>query len=169
MKPETIIKKLAANHDVFKNLLENKSVDEYMYRPNPKSWCLLEVVCHLLDEEIEDFRERVNHILTSPELPLRQIAPHQWPEERDYLKQDFKTKLKAFLDERKKSVYWLSSLEAPNWHQTVNHPEVGPRSAQKFLVNWLAHDYQHIRQINNIHHSYLQFLTGDDLTYAGKW
>jgi len=60
-------------------------------------------------------------------------------------------------------------LKNPNWEETVDHYEVGPRSAKKFLVNWLAHDYHHIRQINQIRHAYLKFSSGDDLTYAGKW
>lgn len=130
---------------------------------------MLEVACHLLDEEVEDFRARVHHILTTPNLPLQPISPHKWPAERNYYQKDFDATVKRFLAERQKSVDWLSSLKGANWQQTVDHPEVGPRSAKKFLVNWLAHDYHHIRQINGIHHAYLKFSSGDDLTYAGKW
>jgi len=169
MQPQTIVKKLEENTSVFKYLLKNKSIEEYTFRPNHNSWCLLEVVCHVLDEEVEDFRARVAHVLTHPNLPLKPISPEKWPMERNYLEKDFETTLESFLMERKKSVDWLSSLNDPNWQQTVDHPEVGPRSAKKFLVNWLAHDYHHIRQINKINHSYLKFSSGDDLTYAGEW
>lgn len=169
MKPDTIVQKLGENQLVFKYLLGNKSVEEYSFKSNSNSWCLLEVACHLLDEEVEDFRARVNHILTIPNMPLPPIAPHKWPIERNYLQKDFHDTVQNFLVERQKSVDWLSSLKEPNWQQTVDHPEVGPRSAKKFLVNWLAHDYHHIRQINRIHHAYLKYLSGDDLTYAGKW
>lgn len=169
MKPDTIVQKLGENQLVFKYLLGNKSVEEYSFKSNSNSWCLLEVACHLLDEEVEDFRARVNHILTIPNMPLPPIAPHKWPIERNYLQKDFHDTVQNFLAERQKSLDWLSSLKEPNWQQTVDHPEVGPRSAKKFLVNWLAHDYHHIRQINRIHHAYLKYLSGDDLTYAGKW
>ncbi len=169
MEPETIFQKLNDNQRVFKYLLENKSIEEYTFRPDSHSWCLLEVVCHLLDEEVEDFRARVNHILTTPNLPLPPISPHKWPVARNYLQKNFDSTVKAFLDERQKSVDWLFSLGEPNWQQTVDHPEVGPRSAKKFLVNWLAHDYHHIRQINGIHYAYLKLSSGDDLTYAGNW
>ena len=83
--------------------------------------------------------------------------------------QDFESVLQRFIEERRQSVAWLNSLQNPKWEQTVDHPEVGPRSAKKFLINWLAHDYHHIRQINRIQHAYLKHTSGDDLTYAGKW
>lgn len=157
------------NQKVFKCLLEHTPIEEQLFRPNEKSWCLLEVACHLLDEEVEDFRNRVNYVLNVSHLPLISISPHLWPLERSYLQQDFHATLKEFLSERKKSIIWLNSLQNPEWAQTVDHPEVGPRSAKKFLINWLAHDYHHIRQINSIHHAYLKSISGDDLTYAGKW
>ncbi|MEM8508970.1 MAG: hypothetical protein AAF717_14125 [Bacteroidota bacterium] len=66
---------------------------------------------------------------------------------------DFESVLQQVLREREQSVIWLKPLPNPNWGQTVDHPEVGARSAQKFLINWLAHDYLHIRQINRIQHA----------------
>ncbi len=169
MKPSDVIQRLAANKLVFQQLLESKSSEEYLFKPNQNGWCLLEVVCHLLDEEVEDFRARVGQILVTPDLPLTPIAPHKWPEERNYLQKDFDYTLHTFLAERQNSVEWLSALKSPDWSQTVDHPEVGPRSAKKFLVNWLAHDYHHIRQINSMNHAFLKNSSGDDLTYAGKW
>ncbi len=122
-----------------------------------------------MDEEIEDFRARVAHVLTNGDEPLKPINPETWPKERNYLDQDIKSVVQQFLKERKRSVDCLQSLQNPNWEQTVDHPDVGPRSAKKFLINWLAHDYHHIRQINRIQHAYLKYASGDDLTYAGKW
>ena len=169
MDPKSTIQKLASNRLVFQSLLENTSEEEYLFKSNESEWCLLEVVCHLLDEEIEDFRERVKHVLTVPDRPLRPISPEEWPKQRNYMGQEFDSVVSGFLKERAKSIQWLNSLQEPKWDQTVDHPEVGPRSAKKFLFNWLAHDYHHIRQINRICHAYLKFSSGDDLSYAGKW
>lgn len=169
MSPAQIIEQLRTNYFVFKYLLEHKSAAEYTYKSSEDTWSLLEVACHLLDEEVEDFRARVKHILSSPGVQLPKIAPHLWPIERNYASQDFESTVTRFLKERQASVDWLDSLKQPNWELFVDHPEVGPRSAKKFLVNWLAHDYHHIRQINRIQHSFLKFSTDDDLTYAGKW
>ena len=169
MLPRTITGKLQANKLVFQHLLETCTEEQYSFRADSNSWCLLEIVCHLLDEEVEDFRARVKSILLDPNEPLKPISPEEWPKERSYLQQNFATVLQGFLKERQQSIDWLQSLENPNWEQAVDHPEVGPRSAKKFLVNWLAHDYHHIRQINRIHHAYLKFSSKDDLSYAGKW
>ena len=67
MEPETIIQKLSDNQSVFIHLLGNKSREEYTFRPDDNSWCLLEVACHLLDEEVEDFiGERVTFRILVP-------------------------------------------------------------------------------------------------------
>ncbi|UJH68069.1 DinB family protein [Allomuricauda sp. SCSIO 65647] len=169
MQPRSIILELKRNGTVFKDLLEDLPFEAQKWKPDVEKWCPLEIVCHLLDEEVEDFRARTQHVLETPDLPLKPIKPQRWPKDRNYLGQDFKLVLQNFLDERQKSVNWLQSLQDPKWEQTVDHPEVGPRSAKKFLINWLAHDYHHIRQINAIRYDYLKFRSGDDLAYAGNW
>lgn len=169
MEALSIISELNRNQEVFHHLLRSATKEQYTFKPDPKTWCLLEVVCHLLDEEIEDFRARVEHVLSRPGQPLNPIRPETWPKDRNYIGQDFESVLQRFIEERRQSVAWLHSLQNPKWEQTVDHPKVGPRSAKKFLINWLAHDYHHIRQINRIQHAYLMHTSGDDLTYAGKW
>ncbi len=42
-------------------------------------------------------------------------------------------------------------------------------TAKMFLSNWLAHDYLHLRQILDLKFNYHKLLSGDSLTYAGKW
>jgi len=93
MDPSTIVQKLRENQRVFENLLKSSTRKEYSFRPDKNTWCLLEVICHLLDEEVEDFRARIHHILTSPPLPLKAITPHKWPVERSYLQKNYNTTL----------------------------------------------------------------------------
>lgn len=47
-------------------------------------WSLVEVYCHLYDEEREDFRIRVMQTLLNPELPLPSIDPQGWVSARQY-------------------------------------------------------------------------------------
>lgn len=169
MEPRAIIVELKRNRAVFKHLLEGIPLEIRKWKPNPEKWCLLEIVCHLLDEEVEDFRERVRHVLQTPDLPLKPFDQLAWPVERSYLNQDFDGILMKFLEERNASVIWLYSLNNPNWNSKVTHQGLGEVSAKSFLVNWLAHDYHHIRQINSLKYDYLRFKSGDDLTYAGNW
>ncbi len=141
----------------------------YLWRPGPEKWCLLEVICHLYDEEREDFRARTRHVLETPETPMPPIDPVGWVKDRSYMQQDFTAKLGAFLEERAQSVNWLQSLHTPQWGNIYEHPKLGSLSAKMFLSNWLVHDYIHIRQILKIKFSYFQQLTGEQLSYAGDW
>ena len=169
MEHNRIIELLDINKGVFEVLLKNKNKKEYLWKEQPSRWCLLEVVCHLYDEECEDFRMRVKTTLEHPgELPP-QIDPIGWVTRRNYLMQDYDAKLQQFITERSESISFLQSLKKPEWQNSYKHKVLGELSAQHFLFNWLAHDYMHIRQINRIQYQYLQFSTKMDLTYAGTW
>lgn len=140
-----------------------------MWRSSPGKWCLLEIVCHLFDEECEDFRVRVKHTLEKPSEPLTPFDPVAWVIERDYISKNYEDRLEAFLAERMTSVKWLKSLTSVNWEQGIVHPKLGKLSAELFLTNWLAHDYLHIRQIIKYQYNYLKEQTNVDLNYAGDW
>ena len=48
-KSHFIISELNNNWDDFKSILSVISKQEYMWKPAPDKWCLLEIVCHLYD------------------------------------------------------------------------------------------------------------------------
>ena len=169
MKTSLIIKKLAANQAVFQHLFDSLSEEEIYWKPYPTHWCILEILCHLHDNEHEDFKARVQSVLENPNTPFISIEPSLWVKERAYLEQDFDEKLVAFLHKRNQSIKWLKGLEEPIWKNTYHHETYGSLTARNLLINWLAHDNLHIRQITRIKYLYLQEYSGEDLTYAGKW
>jgi hypothetical protein len=164
-----IATELEKNADVFRALLENIDREMRTWKQAEEKWCLLEIVCHLYDEEREDFRYRLNHTLTTPEQPMPPIIPVEWVKERDYMAQNYDKKLEAFLEERTQSVAWLRSLKDARWDNAYDHPKVGKLPATLFLVNWPAHDYLHFRQITKLKYDYLAAHSRDNLDYAGTW
>ncbi len=169
MEYRRIIGKLTSNAEVFSGLLKNKTESEYLWKPKENKWCLLEIVCHLYDEEREDFRMRVKTTLETPgELPPP-IDPVKWVSERNYIDQEYDEMVSKFLDERKASIQYLESLKDPEWSNAYYHPELGPLTAEHFLTNWSAHDILHFRQIITLQFQYLKDSTPVDLAYAGKW
>ncbi|WP_420601239.1 DinB family protein [Flagellimonas sp.] len=164
-----VISELERNRKVFQHMLSGLPFEFITWKPNPKGWSILEIVCHLIDEEVEDFRARTKHALENPEAPLIPIDPAGWVITRNYAGRDFKMALEHLGQEREKSIIWLNGLVNPKWKNAIDHPDLGKITAYSFLCNWLAHDYHHIRQINNMKHSYLKENSGDSLTYAGKW
>ncbi len=157
------------NKIVFNSLFASLEKQLYLWKPAPEKWCLLEIICHLYDEEREDFRARVRHTLENPEQLMPPIDPVGWVTERKYIEQDYSLALQNFLSERQNSIEWLNLLKDPKWNNSYSHPQSGEISAAMFLSNWLAHDYLHIRQITRTKYLYLENLTNQDLSYAGKW
>ena len=169
MKHQKIIKELSRNKDIFNGLINGVSKEEYLWKWNPDKWCLLEIVCHLFDEEREDFRIRTKLVLQDPTLPLPPFDPTAWPLERAYIQQNYNNKVYSFLNERDQSIDWLQSLKEPKWDNAFQHSKFGAMSAGLFLANWLAHDYLHLRQILTLKYKYLEQLSGESLKYAGDW
>jgi len=169
MEAASIIRQLKSHQLVFEGLFSGLSPEEYRWKSQPRSWNLLQLLCHLYDEERDDFRYRVFHCLETPEKQLPPFDPEQWVIDRKYEEQDYEEKLAALLAEREFSVEKLQALKNPNWDSAVEHPRMGPLSAGFFLANWLEHDHLHIRQFLKIRHLYLQSHSGHDLSYAGNW
>lgn len=169
MLNEEIIDELERNGNVVYSILIGLSSDAVRWRPQPEKWNLLDVVSHLVDEEKEVFRARVESVLNDPIQELTPINPEDWVSSRKYQDNDFESKLAEFMAERKKSVDWLRNLEDPKWDNAFQHSHFGLMSAQLFLENWLAHDLLHIRQILGIKFGYLKLNAKNPLQYAGDW
>lgn len=169
MNNEGIFDELERNGVVYETLLHDLPEKMYRWRPAAGKWNLLDIVCHLLDEEREDFRVRVASVLQNPNVALPAIDPEGWVAQRNYQVQDFETTLDSLIQERDKSVDRLRSLKNPHWDNEYDHPKLGGMSAQLFLENWLAHDHLHMRQIISVKFAYLKEFGTEKLEYAGNW
>lgn len=167
MDTKFIIDRLAHNDGVFREILTGITGDQIQWRPAPDKWSMIEIVNHLYDEEQFDFRERVKASLENREAPP--IDPQGWVKSKKYAERDYVQSVANFLLERERSVVWLRSLKDVNWESKWTNPQF-EMTAYGFLVNWLAHDYLHIRQINRMNYLYLNEITGEQsLQYAGEW
>ncbi len=169
METQYILKELTRNKEGFKSIFENAPEHLSLWKPAAGKWCLLEILCHLYDEEREDFRARIQHTFENPSEPMKPIDPVGWVLKRKYIEQDYEITLKKFLTERHKSLEWLGGLHDAKWDNVYQHSQLGEISASTFLSAWLAHDYLHIRQITRTKYLYFKTLSGHDLSYAGKW
>jgi len=167
--PKAIIHQLDRNAPVLFGMFSSIPQEVRLWKPAPEKWCALEILCHLYDEEREDFRARTRHVLETPKEPMPGIDPVKLVTERNYIGQNYDTMLAAFLQERKGSVAWLNSLANPAWENAYQHEKFGALKAKMFLVNWLEHDYLHMRQLLTLKHNYLAESTGENLKYAGDW
>lgn len=166
-----VIARLRYDAEVVRALCEGVDDLQARWKPTPAQWSVLEVVCHLGDEEVRDFRTRLDLTLHSPGAPWPPIDPPRWAVEGRYNERALSPALAVFLREREDSVRWLKGLAAPDWSRATEHPTAGPIRAGDLLAAWVAHDLIHVRQINRLHRQYLEaeLLPDHDPAYAGSW
>jgi len=165
-----IIDRLRANADVFDALVRGVGEDQARWKPSPEEWSILEVVNHLADEEVEDFRTRVDLTLHRTGEPWPPIDPPAWAVERRYNERGLADSIERFSNRRARSITWLEKLETPDWDRRYEHPEASRLTAGEVMTSWLAHDLIHIRQLARLHRQYLLTkLTDHSADYAGPW
>ena len=168
MNHQKIIAHLRFNLDIFRGLFQGISDKQARWKPRKDKWSILEVVNHLYDEEIEDFKKRLGLTLNRPDAQWPPIDPEKWVVQRDYNKRSLVESLSNFLNERESSLLWLHGLRSPDWQATHSHPKMGPMPAELILANWLAHDLFHIRQLNDLHFAWLKRTVAPvSLDYSG--
>ncbi|MEO6063652.1 MAG: DinB family protein [Thermoflexales bacterium] len=163
------VDRLSSNLRVFDHFLRGIKIEQAAWRPAPEAWTMLEVVCHLYDEEREDFRTRLRLILEDPAQDWPPIHPGEWVISRGYSSRDFPAMVDSFIAERAASIVWLRSLRSPALDTARKHGEFALRAGD-LLGAWLAHDFLHLRQINELHYAYTAKAAEPySVIYAGDW
>ncbi|MGD2046433.1 MAG: DinB family protein [Gemmatimonadota bacterium] len=166
----TAVVSLRRNAAVLADLVRDVSAEQARWKPEPTQWSILEVVTHLADEEVEDFRARVDSTLHRPEAEWSPIDPEGWAVERRYNEGSLDASLHRFLTARAESIAWLQGLAGADWATAHEHPSLGPIRAGDLLTSWVAHDHIHIRQVNRLQRDFLVATTaGFSPRYAGRW
>ena len=177
MEFNTFYQELQNSTEMIRALLAGVAPEAARLKPSTESWSILEVVCHLYDEEREDFREHLDFILsTSLKTGLHRqneewhkIDTEGWVTTRKYNEQNFAEMQEKFFGEREKSFAWLTGLQNPDWEKTYTTP-YRTISAGEMFACWVAHDNLHIRQLVELRRIRLENITKPyNLEYAGDW
>lgn len=169
MEFQTLFQELVHSTEMIRALLAGLSQEEAQVKPGPDSWSMLEVVCHLYDEEREDFREHLDFILHRQDEEWHRIDPLGWVTERKYNEQDFQDMLEKFLAERARSLEWLRGLSNADWETTYTS-QFGSMKAGDMFACWVAHDNLHIRQLIELRRMRIESMCRPyDIEYAGDW
>jgi len=169
MQFNSLYQELENSTEMIRTLLEGITQEEARMKPNAESWSILEVVCHLYDEEREDFREHLDLILHRQNEEWHRIDPQSWVIERKYNEQDFAEMQNKFFAEREKSLDWLQELPNPNWEKTYTSPYRFLKAGDMF-ASWVAHDNLHIRQLVELRRMRIEDITKPyEIEYAGDW
>jgi hypothetical protein len=169
MEFQTLYQELQNSTEMIRALVAGISQEEAQVKPNPESWSILEVVCHLYDIEREDFREHLDFILHRQNEEYHAIDPQAWIKERHYNEQDFVQMQEKFFGERKKSLEWLEEMSNSDW-DTSYTSQYGSVSAGEMFSCWVAHDNLHLRQFVELRRYRIENITKPyPIEYAGDW
>lgn len=141
------------------------------WKPAPEHWSILEVCCHLLDEEGEDFRARAESTLCDPTIEWPKLDLKDVAQRRKYNERDLGETLAKFAAARAASIVWLDGLPgSTDWSRARAHPQFGPLAAGMLLAAWAAHDALHLRQIaKRLHELAARDAGPHSVIYAGEW
>jgi len=108
---EHVLAQLIAAHSQYpqalRAIVEGLAVSDFRARPGEQGWSPLEILVHLRDEEIEDFRARAQAAASGSAIE-REIDPQGWVTSRRYNDEDPERILDQLTAEREKSCAWLS-------------------------------------------------------------
>lgn len=170
MKSPALIRRLEHTPRAIEVLVSGLTGEEAAWKPAPEHWSILEVVCHLLDEEREDFRARLRSTLEDPARPWIDLQLDGIAERRGYNQRDLKKVVAELVAERNASMAWLRSLGSIDGSGAYVHPKWGPISAGDLLASWAAHDALHLRQIaRRLHGLAARDAGAHKVAYAGDW
>lgn len=169
MNLEVFLAQMARHARAVEQMTLDISDEQAGWKPTPDDWSILEVICHLADEEREDFRTRVGWALNGGTEPWHPIDPQGWVTSRGYDQRTLAPSVADYLAERDASLSWLRGLTAPDWTQEYPAPW-GTMRAGDFMAAWVAHDLLHLRQLTELHYYWaLAQAQPYSLQYAGEW
>ncbi len=169
MKFTDLYQEMVNSTEIIRALTANISQAEAQAKPTPETWSILEVICHLYDEEREDFREHLDFILHRQNEEWHRIEPQGWVSSRKYNEKDFIDMQIKFFEERRKSLDWLIDLSDAQWDITFTS-EFGSVPAGEMFASWVAHDNLHIRQLVELKRFQIEKIAQPyQIGYAGDW
>ena len=169
MQFKTLYQELVNSTEMIRALIKDIDQEQAQVKPDAESWSILEVICHLYDEEREDFHEHLDFILHRQDGEWHRIDPQGWVIERKYNEQNLYEMADQFFAEREKSLEWLMEIAEADWETTYTS-EYGSMKAGEMFSCWVAHDNLHIRQLTELRRQYIERITQPyDIQYAGDW
>ena len=127
-------------------LLADVDTATWRERPAPAEWSPLEIVCHLRDEELEDFGARLR-VVVDGGTTFTPIDPAGWAETRRYREADPGTALATLHERRKATLAFVAGLAPERLRHAVSHPRLGTLSGLDLLAAWVTHDRLHLAQL----------------------
>src|SRR5437773_2763853 len=131
---------------ILDGLLGDLDAATWRGRPAPAEWSPLEIVCHLRDEEAEDFGARLR-VVVEGGTRFAAIDPELWVEQRAYRDTDPRAALATLAERRAANLAFLDGVPPDRLRHAVTHARLGALSGLELLAAWVTHDRLHLAQL----------------------
>jgi DinB family protein len=122
------------------------ALERWRARPAPGEWAPVEIVCHLRDEEAEDFGARVRVVLEGG-ARFTPVDPEGWAMARRYHDADPVEALASFRRHRAANLAMLAGAAPERFVAEGESPSGLRLSGLDLLAAWVTHDGLHLRQL----------------------
>ena len=127
-------------------LLAGCDADAARTRPAPGEWSPVEILCHLRDEETDDFGARLR-VIVEGAAEFTPIDPERWVGERRYREANLPEVIETLRARRRASLDLLVSVAPESLKGSRPHRRLGRLSGLAVLAAWVAHDRIHLAQL----------------------
>jgi len=117
--------------------------EQALARPDPRGWCVADVVAHLADVEAR-YLERLHRVVAEASPTVAELRPNPSAHE---LERPLAELLAAFVARRETMLAFLASLEQHQWGRRLVHETGGPTRLRDQVQALVGHDNEHLAQI----------------------
>lgn len=138
--------------DLMREALKVFPHDMWNYKPNPDRWSIHEIIVHVTDSEANSYI-RWRRFLAESGMSVIAYDQDRWAERLHYQAQNVEDALALFALLRKANVGLIKAAPREAWEtHTIEHPEVGTLSMDRYLEICERHVPGHLRQMEDVYH-----------------
>jgi FMN phosphatase YigB (HAD superfamily) len=152
--PSAIIATLRATPAFLHSLCAHLTPEAWVQRPAAGEWSVIEILCHLVDMDIEVNLPRLRKVLQETNPFVAGMDTDAWADSRQYIQRDCMQSLQDFVTARLELIAFLVSLSPDDWQRQARHAVFGPTCLHEMAIFAAGHDRLHVRQIHQTIQTY---------------
>ena len=145
LQPSMILPQYSGNIAALHGLLAEAKPHQWLQRPDPHEWSILQILCHLWNSEVPVHRARLQAILDERD-PFIAAPPPPGPDIPPCHEDGYEA-LRRFQQEREGTMRLLSALTPSQWERTARHSIFGMTTMLEMAHFTAQHDRLHITQL----------------------
>ncbi|HRL11352.1 MAG TPA: HAD-IIIA family hydrolase [Aggregatilineales bacterium] len=114
--------------------------------PDPREWSPIQIICHLIDKEVEAFYPRLERILTQDNPFIVETLP-LGPDDYSPCAVDGQDALEQFVAARERTLALIQTFTTNDWQRRARHSIFGNTTMLEMAHFSAQHDRLHLRQL----------------------